>query len=519
MALQANTIKLRQAAGERMGADTFDSYLAELEVAEASTERVVLRVGATLAREASRRCGPTLAELCRELFGSRRVLLAGDGGSFDLGDGSPHSAIPDAGKPAKTDRAPRGRRRVRQRSGPCGQQGARERLEAQRSFRVPFQIAASLPRTASQAFARHSAQQPLEYVGRWGRARSEETLTPFHHRLLLGALRLAQAGCLTDQGVACSINLLLLAAEGKGSRELPVARDQVLPALAGLLHANATHTAHHVAAHNGEPYIAEQRRLDQPIIKDVLVRTAEDPERLTPLAEVMVRGEDGRFEQTAQLARGGGASVLLVFADWVLETLDAPADQAGSAFLVLDTAPFLQVGSRRLLSWLAIRTAPAVDAKAQLPAAVPRPPSNTVYKRIDLNHTSVRDFGRHGADLDRVCEDIREDLCGEHGIAQIDRRIHSALALWSGHILQLWVCWRTARELSHGGGLPRRLAARQRWRSRRQAAPATGRQRRRQNAAHGSEASRTRTSGQERGVPRIVALARSQTDSGDDGAG
>src|SRR5438046_1381371 len=40
-------------------------------------------------------------------------------------------------------------------------------------------LAASLPRTASQAFGRHNAELPLEYVGRWGRAYSEETLTPF----------------------------------------------------------------------------------------------------------------------------------------------------------------------------------------------------------------------------------------------------------------------------------------------------------------------------------------------------
>ena len=318
--------------------------------------------------------------------------------------------------------------------------------------------------------------------------------------------------------MACSINLLLLAADGKGSRELPVARDQVLPALAGLLSANASFTAHHVAQHTGEPYIAEQRKLQRPIIEEVLVRTADDPERLRSLSEVMVRGEDGRFEQTVQLARGGGASVLIVFADWVLDALDAPVDRAGTTFVVLETAPFLQVGSRRLLSWLAVRTAPTVDAKAQLPGEVTRPPSNTVYKRIDLNHTSVRDFGRHGCDLDRVCEDIREDFCGEHGLAEIDRRIHSAHAVWSGSVLQLWVCWRTARELAHRGGLPRRLAARARWRSRRQTAPATG-QPRRQNAAHGSGVSRTSPRRCERGVPKIVALARSQTDSGDDGTG
>jgi hypothetical protein len=60
MAFEADTIKLRDAAAERLGADVFDSYLAELEVAEVSAERVVLRVGATLAREASRRCGQVL---------------------------------------------------------------------------------------------------------------------------------------------------------------------------------------------------------------------------------------------------------------------------------------------------------------------------------------------------------------------------------------------------------------------------------------------------------------------------
>ena len=119
------------------------------------------------------------------------------------------------------------------------------------------------------------------------------------------------------------------------------------------------------------------------------MRTADDPERLRSLSEIMVRAEDGRFEQTVQPERRGGASVLIVFADWVLDALDAPADEASTAFVVLDDAPFLQVGSRRLLSWLAVRAAP-VDAKAQLPSEVPRPPSNTVSMRIDLNHTSVR---------------------------------------------------------------------------------------------------------------------------------
>jgi len=344
MALQANTTELRDRARERLRADMFDSYLAELEVTELSAGLVVLSVGATLAREASRRCGPALSGTSRELFGSRRVLLAGDGEWFDLGEGEVLGPVPERRAQGKPRRAAGGSGRVRQRSGPCGQPGTGERLAAQKAFRVPFALAASLPRCASQAFGRHSPEQPLEYVGRWGQACSDETLTPFHHRLLLGALRLAQAGCVTDEGVACSINTLLLAAEGKGSRELGVARDQVLPALAGHLHANATYTAHHVADHSGEPYIAEQRRLERPIIEDVLVRTADDPQRLVSLAEITVRGDDGRWQQTAKLARGGGASILIVFAGWVLDALTAPPEQAGRTFVLPDTAPFLQVG-------------------------------------------------------------------------------------------------------------------------------------------------------------------------------
>ena len=520
MALQADTIKLRQAAVERLGADTFESYLAELEVVEASADRVMVRVGPTLAREASRRCGEALAGVCRQLFGSRRVLLAGDGESFELGENTAHGGqTREPGKPAKPRRAGRGLRRVRQRSGPCGQPGINARLAEQKAFRVPFAIAASLPKVASQAFGRHSPDEPLQYVGRWGRAHSEQTLTAFHHRLLAGILRLTQAGCMTDEGVACSVNLLLLAAEGKGSRELPVARTQVLPALMDLLSANASYTAYHVASHTGEPYIAEQRKLEHAIFKDILVRTAEEPERLRPLREIMVRGEDGRWQQTAQLARGGGASILIALNDRVLEALEAPTTEAGKTFVLLDAVPFLAVGSRRLFSWQQACTAPAVDPKAPLPEGVPRPPSNTVYKRIDLNHVSVRDFGRHGCDLDRIFADIREDFCGEHGLAQIDRRIHSVHPVWSGGVLSLWVCWRTARELPHRGELPRRLAARQRWINRRSQTPApTTRQRSRQDAAHAGETS-ARTARSERGVPRIVALARSQTASGNDGDG
>jgi hypothetical protein len=199
----------------------------------------------------------------------------------------------------------------------------------------------------------------------------------------------------------------------------------------------------------------------------------------------------------------------------VLDALSAPAAEVGRTFVLLDVAAFLAVGSRRLFTWLTVQTAPPVDAGASLPEEVPRPPANTFYKRIDLNFKSVRDFGRHGRDLDRVCEDIREDLCGEQGIAEIDRRVHSARAVWSGGVLQLWVCWRTARELPHRGGLPRRLAARQRWLSRRPGAPATSR-RRRASCRGRAPATGVRA---DRGVPRIVVLARSMTASGDDGDG
>jgi hypothetical protein len=74
-------------------------------------------------------------------------------------------------------------------------------------------------------------------------------------------------------------------------------------------------------------------------------------------------------------------------------------------------------------------------------------------------------------------------------------------------------------ELPHRGGFPRRLAARQRWLNRRATAPATDRQRRRQDAAdrdRSPAASRVVT---DRGVPKIVALARSQTATGDDADG
>jgi hypothetical protein len=515
MALQARTNELRKVVRDRVGDDAFDAYLSGLAVVETSSDRVVLEVDATLGREAARRYGHDLAAASRQLLGSRRILLAGEGEVFDLEGGGQASARTDRDDRSSRGRAPGRPARLRQRAGPCGQLGVRQRLEAQQSFRVPFAAAASLPRTASQAFGRQGPDDPLRYVGRWGEAYSEASLTPFHHRLLLGALRLAQAGCLTEHGIACSVNSLLLAAEGKGSRELPVAREQVLPALMELLVANACHTAHHVSEHSGEPYIAERRKLDQPVLQAIVVRTAEAPDRLTPLSEVMARDEDGRFQQTVQLAPGGGASMLISFSDWVLEALAAPSDQVGTRFVLLDAGAFLRVRSRRLFTWLAVRTAPAIDSKTTLPADVPRAPQNTVYKRIDLNHVSVRDFGRHGQDLDRVCEDIREDLCGEHGLTEIDTRIHSARALWSGGVLQLWICWRTGRELPHRGELPRRLAARcRRCRRGERSAPDGGR------PGHSSLRQSIPSSPiapRPRGVPRIVQLARSQMSSSDDG--
>jgi len=85
--------------------------------------------------------------------------------------------------------------------------------------------------------------------------------------------------------------------------------------------------------------------------------------------------------------------------------------------------------------------------------------------------------------------------------------------------MQLWVCWRTARDLPHRGGLPHRLAARQRWLNRRATAPATARQERRQAAADRDRSPAANGLRADRGVPKIVALARSQTATGDDADG
>jgi hypothetical protein len=135
--------RLRVLLGERLAPEVLESYLGELEILTVSGERAVLAVGETLAREASRRCGATLAAACQELFGCRQTLLVGDGESFDLGErGASAKGLPSrSAERSRRDEAPR---QLRQRSGPCGQPGIRERLQAQRTFRVPFAIAARL---------------------------------------------------------------------------------------------------------------------------------------------------------------------------------------------------------------------------------------------------------------------------------------------------------------------------------------------------------------------------------------
>ena len=139
-----------------------------------------------------------------------------------------------------------------------------------------------------------------------------------------------------------------------------------------------------------------------------------------------------------------------------------------------------------------------------------------------LNHTSVRDFGRHGGDLDRVFKDIREDFCGEHGLGPdrpanplraggpVRRRAPAAVALAHDVSCRTAAGCRAGWLPGSGGEAANRHANRPPGRG-------TGRQRRRQNA--GTPRPRERTRRSERGAPKIVALARSQTDSGDDGTG
>jgi hypothetical protein len=128
--------RLRALLRERLERELLESYLGELEILTVSGERVVLAVGETLAREASRRCGATLAGACRELFGCRQVLLVGDGEWFDLGGGGASTKGPPVGSAGRAGRreASRG---LRQRSGPCGQPGIRERLADQWTQSTP----------------------------------------------------------------------------------------------------------------------------------------------------------------------------------------------------------------------------------------------------------------------------------------------------------------------------------------------------------------------------------------------
>jgi len=204
--------------------------------------------------------------------------------------------------------------RVRQRSGPCGQPGTRERLAAQKASRVPFALAASSPRCASQAFGRHNAEDPLEYVGRWGKAHSEETPTPFHHRLLLGALRLAQAGCLTDEGGRV-LDQHTAARRRRQGDPRAGRRPRAAPPRARRAHARQRHL--HRASRRRTHRPALHRRAAQARTSDHRRRPRPDRGRSAAAraaSQIMVLAEDGRWQQTAKLGRGGGASILIVFA-------------------------------------------------------------------------------------------------------------------------------------------------------------------------------------------------------------
>ena len=193
-----------------------------------------------------------------------------------------------------------------------------------------------------------------------------------------------------------------------------------------------------------------------------------EPERLRPLAEIMQRSDDGRWQQTAKLARGGGASILIALSDWVLEALDAPDQRGRQDVRAAWTPPRFwrwgrggcSAGSRRA-------PRPRSIPRRRCPTACPDRRATRSTSGSISTTSACATSAATAAIWTGSATDIREDFCGEHGLAQIDRRIHSVHPVWSGGVLSLWVCWRTARELPHRGGLPRRLAARQRWRNRR----------------------------------------------------
>jgi hypothetical protein len=198
--------------------------------------------------------------------------------------------------------------------------------------------------------------------------------------------------------------------------------------------------------------------------------------------------------------------------------------------VIVDTAVVHAVGPRRLFSYLQFLTARDFDVtKNELPKWLKEPPRNTSYRRLDLNATTVRDFGRHGKDLDRMIADVVEDFLGGHsehgkrvhGLVDIDRQILDVQVRYGARGAELWVL--RSRKL-HGvhSGLPRRLNSRERRASLRGQPATSHRQARRQQAAHAAQPQLLGASagrGSERGVPLVVRLARERdrSDGDDDG--
>jgi hypothetical protein len=277
---------------------------------------------------------------------------------------------------------------------------------------------------------------------------------------------------------------------------------------------------------DGRLCIAPLRELVEPIIADVSVRCEDG--QLRALEQVMAWDDErGWWRATVGLARGGGHSIIVRLAGWVLDDL---ADLARCE--LVDTPVLHKVNPRRLFSYTRFLTGQELkeDEHGPLPSGVKPPPRNTYYRRIDLNATTVHDFGRHGQDLDRMIADIVEDFVGArdehgnhlHGLQDIDRQILNVQVIYGAISAQLWVlCSRTLRGVHTG--LPRHLKARQRrTTSHRQAAAApTRRQAQREQAAHPGQRPLVDDGGSvaQRGVPLIVALVRrresSETDDGD----
>jgi hypothetical protein len=515
--------QLRALVLARVGHAVFEDYLSELRIVELNKPEVVLAVDGALARQVARSYGAALRPAALELAPGRRVLLHAGEHSYDLSES--HSRPTGAGRAGQlgVQRA----ERMRQRTGKHGQPGVHDRLCAQETFRVPFSIAASLPRVAEQTPGRHTAERPVEYRGRYGRSRSPVTLTSFHHRLVLGLLRIAQAGQLGEQGVSCSVNSLLAAAFGVCSREQPGYARRVLPALMDLLCCDASLTACY-QNDQGRTCITPLRELAERILTAVLVRCEDG--QLHPLGETMAWDEEcGWWHPTTRLARGGCPSMIVRLAPWVLEDLADP-----SRCVLIDTPVLHAVNPRRLFSYVQFITAPKMGEEElkqrRLPDGVREPPRSTFYRRFDLNATTVRDFGRHGQDLDRMTQDIAEDFIGardaqgryEHGLQDIDKQILEANVVYTVNAAQLWLLCTCQHGLRRG--LPRGLRARQRRSSSRQQSAPTSRQARRQQAAHAGASTQPpvahgspRT---QRGVPLIVQLARRRESSeADDGDG